>query len=225
MLTILSSPPFAPFAVAVAVLLGLLLIEVAALMLGGSLMADTDAPDLGFEVPELEAPEIEALEAGTLSPATLEVPDAEADAPVALGWTGLGRVPFLIWFAALLGGFGATGILVQSLGPLPLWLAVPVAAVAGLAAARGLSGIMARALPQVETAAQTTRQLARRRGVVTQGTARRGRKTEVRVTDRHGNSHYVRAEPYRDGDEIVRGQAVLTIWDRRAGELRVVALD
>lgn len=225
MLTTLLSPDFAPFSTAVAILAGLLALEVVSLLLGGSLMSDTDGPDLEFDVPELEVPEIEALESGSLNPAVLEVPDAAPDAPVQLGWTGFGRVPFLVWFAALLTGFGASGILIQTLGPWPLWLAVPLASVAGLGAARGLSGAFARLLPQVETSVQSTRQLARRRGVVTQGTARRGRKTEIRVTDRYGNSHYVRAEPFRDDDEISRGQSVLTIWDRRAGELRVVALD
>ncbi|GIT93069.1 hypothetical protein JANAI62_35270 [Jannaschia pagri] len=225
MITDLFSLDFAPFSVALVILFGLLALELVALVFGGSLVTDMDGPEIGLDIPDLELPEIEALDAGALDVASLEVPDVEATAPVPLGLTGLGRVPFLIWFVAALMGFGATGLLVQTLGPLPLVLAVPLAGAAGLGTARGLSGVFVRLLPQVETSVQSVRQLARRRGVVTQGTARRGRPTEIRVTDRFGNTHYIRAEPFRDEDHIKRGQTVLTIWDRRAGELRVVALD
>ena len=224
----LLSPPFAPFATAVAILGLLLLLELVMLAVGGSLLSEPDGPEVGFEVPELELGEIEALEVGTATPEAFEIGDAEVEGlhgVAGMGWTGFGRVPFLIWFAALLAGFGASGFAVQFTGPWPLWLAVPAAAVAGVLFTRAFSGLFARAIPQLETASVTPRQLARRRGRVTQGTMRRGRAAEVRVTDRHGNTHYVRAEPLRDADEISRGAEVLTVWDRRADALRVVSLD
>ncbi|MBM2577510.1 DUF1449 family protein [Jannaschia sp. Os4] len=230
MLDTLLSPPFAPFATAVAILCLLLLLEVVMLAVGGSLMAEPDGPDAAFEVPELEMGEIEALEVGAAAPEAFEIGDVEAevegvDGVAGMGWTGFGRVPFLIWFAALLTGFGITGIALQFTGPWPLWLVVPAAGAVGILFTRTFSGAFARAVPQLETASVTPRQLARRRGRVTQGTMRRGRAAEVRVTDRHGNTHYVRAEPLRDADEISRGAEVLTVWDRRADALRVVSLD
>ena len=131
---------------------------------------------------------------------------------------------FLVWLAALLTGFGATGLAVQLAGPFPLWAALPVAGLAGVVFARSFAAAFARMIPQTETAAQTMRQLARRRGTVTQGTATRGRAAEVRVVDRHGNTHYVRAEPLRDADAIAQGAEVLVVFDRRSDALRLVEL-
>lgn len=225
MLDALATPPLAPFALAAAILALLLALEIVMLLLGGSLLADMDAPDAAPEVPELQVAEIEALEAGAAAPSAFALPDAPPASPPPLGLTGFGRVPFLIWLGALLAGFSATGLAIQATGPWPLWLALPPAALAAVLFARAASGAIARAVPQVTTAAVSPRHLARRRGRVTQGTMRRDRPAEVRVTDRHGNSHYVRAEPLRDGDVIARGAEVLTVWDRRASALRVVSLD
>lgn len=67
----------------------------------------------------------------------------------------------------------------------------------------------------METEALSERSLGRRRGVVTQGTAAKGRPAEVRVMDRYGNAHYLRAEPFAKGEEITQGTEVLVIRDRR----------
>ncbi|MEL6586715.1 MAG: OB-fold-containig protein [Pseudomonadota bacterium] len=223
-MTDLFTPAFAPFTTAIAVLLGLILLEVVMLLIGGSLIGEGEAPEM--EAPDLDLPEIEALEFGDVDVEGFEIDDmVPVEGPANMGWTGFGRVPFLIWFASLLVGFGGTGIVVQSIGPAPLWLAVPMAGVAGLAFTRSFSGLFARLIPQIETSVQAERQLARRRGIVTQGTSARGRPAEVKVQDRHGNTHYVRLEPLRADAVITQGQEVLVIHDHRASALRVVALD
>ena len=61
-------------------------------------------------------------------------------------------------------------------------------------------------------------------GVVTQGTARRGAPTEVRLTDRHGNTHYIRAEPLKDDDVIVAGTQVLVLRHKLNEGYRIVPL-
>ena len=223
----LITPPFVPFSAALAMLAGLLLLELILLTFGASLALEADAPDAAFDVPDLDAAELDALGEGLASPEGFELAevDTPAPAPPQLGWTGMGAAPFLVWLGTLLAGFGATGLVVQWTGPWPLWLAVPVAGAVGLAGARGFAGVFARAIPALETSAVSHRQLARRRGTVTQGTARRGRPAELRVADRWGNAHWVRAEPLRDADAIARGAEVLTVWDHRAGALRIVALD
>ena len=225
LLTSLLTPPFVPFAVAAAILAGLLLIELAMLLIGGSLFADAGAPEVELGAPDLDLPEIEALELSEIDVAGLEVEDIGPSAEPNPGWTGFGTVPFLVWFAALLAGFSVIGLALQMVGPFPLWLAVPLAALTGIGFARTFARIFARVVPQTESAAQNPRQLARRRGVVTQGTSRRGRRAEIRVADRYGNTHYIRVEPLRDADEIGRGCSVLTVWDHRTAALRIVALD
>jgi hypothetical protein len=53
------------------------------------------------------------------------------------------------------------------------------------------------------------------RGTVTQGTARRGSPAEVRLRDRHGNTHYQRCEPWHEADVIPEGTEVVTLRMRR----------
>ncbi len=68
------------------------------------------------------------------------------------------------------------------------------------------------------------RQLGKRMGTVTQGTAARGIPAEVRVTDRYGNTHYLRAEPMGDADTIPQGAQVLVLRHRPTGGFRLIAL-
>lgn len=225
---------FAPFTFALALLVGLLGLEVVALLLGGSLMggdsdADLDAPVGG----EMEGAELTGLDLGDLDLDALELEGAEAPTTSGggvLGWLGIGKVPLLIWLAAWLMAFGLAGIG----GQMVLREAFAVALPAGLAAipaallafwfARGFGSVFARLLPKNETQALSETALGRRRGVVTQGTAARGRPAEVRVRDGYGNAHYLRAEPLNDQEQIASGTEVLVIRDRRAKRYVLVPL-
>ena len=236
--------PFVPFTIALALLFGLLALELVLALVGATLLGleadadvdvdlDIDAPDIGeldidfgdadphlfdFAEPELDA-DIDA--------------DAPAMAPVSSGpasWLGLGKVPILIWVAALLLAFGVSGVVLQNLlklvigTPLPAALVAIPAAVAGLWFARQFGAVFARLLPKTETSAMSSRHLGRRTGVVTQGIARRGKPTEVKVTDRFGNTHYLRGEPLKDDDEIPAGTEVLVLRHRIEQGYRLVPL-
>ena len=133
-------------------------------------------------------------------------------------------VPFTIALALLL------GLLV-----LELFLALLGGTLLGLGAdadldvdmdidAPDLGEVFARLLPKTETTAMSERHLGRRIGVVSQGTAKRGMPAEVRVTDHHGNMHYLRAEPVRDSDEIPQGSRVLVLRHRFDQGYRITAL-
>ncbi|WP_227754250.1 OB-fold-containig protein [Stagnihabitans tardus] len=212
------STAFLPFTFAFVLLAGLVLLELVALLLGGSLIG-SDAPEVDLD-PGLDAePDIDALLAG--GPETELAPDG----------FGLRGAPLIIWLAAALLGFGAAGVMIQSLAaalsaPLPLWGALPLALVAGLGFARAFGRAFARLIPRIETTATSTQFMGGLRGIVTQGTARRGQAAEVRLRDRHGNLHHLRCEPYREDDVIPEGAEVLTIR-RRAPDgsfiLRIIA--
>ena len=185
-----------------------------ALLLGGSLLggdndvaADmVDAPDLGDFDLDLD------VEGALVDPADLELAEFSAEGAAESGvdatgglasWLGLGRMPTLIWLAALLMGFGLSGLGLQTalhelfgLQAPPVLAALPAGAF-GIWFARGFGGIFARLLPQTETEASSLTHLGRRRGVISQGTAARGRPAEVRVTDRFRNVHHLLAEPLR----------------------------
>lgn len=242
---------FAPFSLALALLGGLAVLELLALLLGGSLIgSDGDAgldgadgadpgefPDAGG-LGDLDADAAaDALaDLGDIDLADIDGAEAldsarAADASGSLvSWLGLGRMPTLIWLAALLMGFGLSGIglqlvLTSYLGfAAPAWMAGLPAGAFGLWFARGFGGIFARALPQTETEALSERSLGRRRGVITQGTAAQGRPAEVRVTDGYGNAHYLRAEPFAAGEELAQGTEVLVMRDRRKDRYVLIPL-
>lgn len=227
---------FAPFTLALAIFFGLLALELILALLGGSLLGgdeidvdaevDLDVADVSDFDMDLDSLDLEA-----------EVPEIDMqDAPAAssvgpAAWLGLGRMPLLIWIAALLLGFGLSGIGIQMILRDTLGLTLPAiipaipAAMVGLWFARSFGALFARLLPKTETQSLSTRRLGRRRGVVSQGTAERGRPAEVRVVDHYGNTHYIRAEPYRTEDSLPQGSEVLVLRVARDGKFYIVGLD
>ena len=234
------TPEFFPFTVSIGLFFGLLTLELVFLMLGGSLMgdggdADVSVPDaadadLDFDVDadlaDLDT-DFDALETD-LAETELE---ATAGSFSVLAWLGLGNLPAAIWLASMFLSFGVIGVGVQMAltETLGLTLNAALAAVPAFFGARWFTrtfGTMfARVIPKVETESVSERHLGRRKGVVSQGTAARGRPAEVRVTDRHGNTQYLRAEPFRDDEVITPGTEVIVMRHRREDGYRIVSLD
>lgn len=227
---------FAPFTLALALLFGLLALELIALMLGGTLMAGEGEVDLDLvDGPDIDLGELDLSIDADVDLAEFELAEIEADASqgASVGpasWLGIGKMPFMIWLVVLLAGFGLTGIGLQLalrdvLGfDLPTWMAAIPAGAFGVWFARGFGGVFARLLPKTETEVMSERMLSRRRGVISQGTASRGRPAEVRVMDRFGNTHYLRAEPLQDKDTLTQGTDVLVLRDRRRDRFVLVGM-
>ena len=239
MLDTLLSGPFVPFTLSLALLFGLLALELVVLLLGGSLIGDSDVEgpeldagaefDVDFDTLDLDAVDLEAID--------LEAVEVEVEGPVVaetatspLSWMGLGRMPTLIWLACLFMSFGVAGVALQAVasaalgGPLPALLVAAPSAFAALWFTGRFGTLFARLIPQTESQSVSTRQLGRRRGIITQGTASRGSPAEVRVTDRYGNTHYLRAEPLKDDDILAQGSEVLVLRHRPSGGFRLIAL-
>ena len=231
--------PYVPFTISLALLFGLLTLELVLALLGGTLLGmgadadldvDIDVADLGDFDLDIDGADLAEVELADIDA------DYDAGAPGADGvgpasWLGFGRVPVMIWVAALLLGFGLAGVIVQQFagtllgGAVPAAVAAVPAAVAGLWFARQFSALFARLLPKTETTAVSGRHLGRRTGTVTQGTAQRGKPAEVRVSDRHGNTHYLRGEPLKDDAAIPAGTSVLVLRHRQTEGYRLVPLD
>ena len=211
MLEFMLSPHVALFTFSIGILIALMTLELVASLLGGSFLSlDTDT-DLDLDA-DLDA-------------------DTELDgAGGVLGWLGLGKMPIMIWVAAVLTGFGISGLMAQSITStvigttLPFAWVTPVAIAAGLWFARTFGAVFAAVLPKTETTATSERFLGGRQGVVTQGTARRGSPAEVRVTDRHGNTHYLRAEPFEDDETLSQGTDVYVVRTKK-GAFRLIPID
>jgi hypothetical protein len=227
---------FAPFTISLGLLFGLLTLELVTAFLGGSLLSLGEEVELDLDVPDIEIGDMSDLDGFDLEGIDLEGAEVDMEAsyiepPAGLAaWLGFGRVPVMIWVAAFLLGFGLSGMALQLVmtdvlaWALPVSLAVIPAAVAGTWFARSFGALFARLLPKTETEALSERHLGRRKGVVTAGTARRGHPAEVRVTDRYGNTHHIRAEPLRDEDAISQGSEVLVLRAKHDDRYLLVGL-
>jgi Inner membrane protein YqiJ, OB-fold/Inner membrane protein YqiJ, N-terminal len=145
--------------------------------------------------------------------------DIDADGGGALlDWLGVGRVPLLMLLVVFLAAFGLLGLaLQQAIGPLSVWIAAPIAAVAALPVTGIGARALARIMPQDETTAVSLDTLVGKRGTITVGTARSGSPAQARVRDIHGQSHYVMVEPHDPAHIIAEGEIVLLV--RRDGHV------
>ncbi|MBB5514811.1 hypothetical protein FHS89_000817 [Rubricella aquisinus] len=217
-----------PFFGAAALLAALIALEIIALLFGGSLLGLGSEADVDIDVDlDLDADLDVDLPAGVELDLDGPVAGDEMDVAQTAGgmsgiwvWLGLGQIPVIMWFGALLAGFSGAGVLIQYgaqavLGaPLaPLWaslLALPLAVLF----AREVGSLIARFMPKSESSAVSIRRLGSRPGVITQGTAREGSPAEARVRDVHGNLHYIRVVPAAGGTNIPQGTHVIILRDR-----------
>lgn len=141
-----------------------------------------------------------------------------------LDWLGLGRgVPILVWLTALLACFTFAGLAIQQVAaallgaPLPRGIAAGVAFVLALIANGFVSGFVAGLFPEFESTVVDPQELLRRRATVLEGTARRGAPARAKVTDQHGQAHYIMVEPHDDAGELPAGETGLLV--RKDGPL------
>jgi Protein of unknown function (DUF1449) len=217
---IFTAPHNWPFVVALGVMLGLALLETLILLMGGSLSGFVDdlvpdSPDAGVDV-----------DVGA---------DAQPSAPGAfsgvlgqvLGWFAIGRVPFLVILIAMLTAFGLLGLTLQAAlrqltgFPLPASLAAIPALVGASFATRWLALRIAHIIPKEETSAVSRDSFIGRIANVTLGSARSGEPTQARLTDSHGQTHYVMVEPDRASDVLREGERVLLV-SRNNGVFRAI---
>lgn len=215
---IVTAPQNWPFVVALGVMLGLALLETLILLLGGSLFGFVD--DLLPDSPDGDV--------DVAAEADLSAPGASSGMLAqVLGWFAVGRVPFLVVMIALLTSFGLIGLTLQAVlrqmtgYPLPASLAAIPALVGASFTTRWLALRIARIIPKEETSAVSRDSFIGRVATVTLGTARSGEPTQARLTDSHGQTHYVMVEPDRASDVCVEGERVLLV-SRSNGVFRAI---
>ncbi len=247
MINFLLDTGMAPFTGALMLVAGLLVVELVMSLVGGSLLGDGDAADgldgadadmgMEFDADGVDAAEFDAgdIDGAELDGAELDPEGGDAiEGPAGGGgiaaWLGFGQVPFILWLAGLLTAFGLVGYGIQvvassALGTLlPWWAATALAALPALRLGGWFARTLGRMVPKTETTAINRRSLGDRRGIISQGTAKRGMPAQARVRDGHGNLHYVRVEPVDDGVEIPQGTEVL-IRGGRGSVLKAIPID
>jgi len=141
-----------------------------------------------------------------------------------LDWLGLGsELPILIWLTSLLGCFTIAGIALQQSATAirgePLtWMAASIGAlVVGAPLNTLAANVLAKVMPKFETTVVSRDDLLRRRGVILEGSARRGSPARAKVVDQHGQAHFVMVEPHDDMEIIPSGETALLV--RREGQI------
>jgi hypothetical protein len=143
-----------------------------------------------------------------------EVPDG-VDSP--LGWLHLGKVPALVLLILFLAGFAIAGYVIQGvtyklIGSMwPAWAASIPAVFAGFATVSGVGSLLEHVMPKDETSAVSEMTLIGRAGVIVKGHAKAGFAAEAKVRDSYGRAHYVMVEPDVETDVFNEGSEVLLV--------------
>ncbi len=193
-----------PFAVALAVMLLIAIIEGVGALLGFALsgLLDNLMPDLEFDVD------------------AADVADHGAFGEF-LTWLRLREVPVIVVLIAFLTSFSITGLLLQQvtdavLGFLwPAFVAAMIAIVLCVPGVRVFAGILGKIMPKDETEAVSKDSFIGRTVTLTLGTASVGEPAEGKLKDQHGYSHYLMVEPDMQEDIFEQGAKLLIV--RREG--------
>lgn len=202
-----------PFAVALVLMLGLAAIEGVGMLMGVLLsnLVDSLLPDFDMDV------------------------DADLDAEIHdpgvamqfLGWLCIGKVPALIILIVFLTAFGISGMALQGFVHgavntyLPAVAAAPLAFLAALPVTRGGGLLFARLMPKEETEAVSRDAFVGDTAIIIRGVATFGVPAEAKLTDRHGQSHYVLVEPDDESESFPTGTSVI-LTERLGARFRAI---
>jgi hypothetical protein len=134
-----------------------------------------------------------------------------------LGWLHVGRVPLLVLLVLFLMGFAIVGLVLQGAvaglvgAPLPPLLASLIAAACSLPAVHFLGGQIARHIPRDETSAISEQSFVGRVARLTAASAMAGQPGQAKLTDEHGQTHYLLVVPDDPEARFAQGDAVLIV--------------
>ena len=194
-MNVLFSAANAPFLIALALMLAIGALEVMALVIGASVFEHVD----------------------DFFTAHFDVETGDGLIAQSLGWLHVGRAPMLVLIVLFLGGFAVIGLVEQwlcasTLGfQLPSVLAMLGALVLTLPFVRTTGGLIARHVPRDETTAVSEDSFVGRVAVITGAAATFGEPSEAKLTDEHGQSHYILLEPDDENTTLDRGETVLIV--------------
>jgi len=232
------SPATTSFAVAICLMLLIAVMELVGALMGmspssavDSLLPDVDT-GLDGDFDAVIAADFEGDAIGGAfegdAPAT---PNPGTAGPLShvLGWLCVGKVPVLVLLVVFLTAFGLLGFLIQGLSrgmigvPLPEIVAVVPALIGGFVTTRFAGLTLAKLIPKEQTEAVSRTHFIGRVATITSGEARRGLAAEAKVTDRFGQTHYIRVEPDNESDRFPEGANIIVV--RQSGSVYYAILN
>jgi len=188
------------FSLALAIMIGLLLLELLTMMLGASLsgLIDNILPDINSD---------------------LEVSGTGISSKL-LGWFYIDKVPALIALIIFLLIFGLLGLMTQTITNkflnllIESWIITPLVLLISIPISAGINRVFSVLVPTEETTAVTTDSFIGKVAIITQGIAKFGLPAEAKLKDEHGQTHYVRVEPENKLDEFTKGTSVI-LFDKK----------
>ena len=198
----LFAPDFAPFTVALIVMLTIGAIELLSLLIGFSPSASIEST-LPIEAIDIEAPELSGAEVGPFSQI--------------LSWFSVGRVPFLVLMVIALTAFAICGYAVQwatfgaTGSTLAAWIAAIPALIGAGYATRHLGRWFGDIFPRDHSEAASRNDLVGSYATIIRGEAKQGQPAEAKTTDLRGRTHYVLLEPGEPGMTYSAGARVFLV--------------
>jgi hypothetical protein len=209
MIAFLLSNQNMPFTVALVLMLAIAVLEGVTTLIGAGLsdLLDSMLPDMDVDL-DFDADMDADLDADIHAPGVFTR---------LLSWLRVGEVPVLMLVIVFLTAFGLVGLLCQSaalrlLGHmLPGALASVPALFVTFPMVRICGGILARIIPKDETESVSEESFVGRVAVITLGRATCGKPAQARLSDQHGQAHYIMVEPDVDGTCFAQGDQVLIV--------------
>ncbi len=142
-----------------------------------------------------------------------------------MSWLNAGGVPLLVLLMVWLASFAIAGFAIQAVAhavaaPLPALAASLLAAALATPATRTQSRLLARIIPREETSVVSQADFVGLIGTVSLGPLDQGKPGSLRVRDRHGNIHVLRAKAAA-GHVIAQGEVALIV-DGNGGLFEVI---
>lgn len=211
-----------PFSVALGVMLAIAVLEGTMTLLGAGIseaidsllpesLGDTDIDiNAGFDTAG------GGFDAGDVHLASASL-DATSGLTRLLGWLCIGKVPVLVLLVTFLTAFGLSGYIIQAFLHqiagfyLPASLASIPALIVAVPSVRYVGLGLAKLIPKDESSAVSRDTFIGRIAKITIGTARRGHPAEAKLTDQHGQSHYIMVEPDNSTETLEAGTDLLLV--------------
>jgi len=179
------------FSIALSAVFLVLVMEMASMLFGVSLIG------IGDEIGDIDANSILSSELAS--------------------WMNLNRVPFLIWLIVFLTAFGLIGFIFNGLTanilatPAPSFVSLPIAFVSSLFLSAKVVVVIARVLPAVESSAIHADEFVGAVAEITIGRASKGNPAEAKFTDDYAQPHFVLVEPFEENERFAQGERVILV--------------